>query len=85
MLRAAIMASVFLWIAMLTAGCTSESMSYEATIVQWQGERLTALTKPDGWVTLVGLYPLKKERNVLVPTPFVLSGFRQVLLPRWVR
>jgi len=60
MLRAAIMASVFLWIAMLTAGCTSESMSYEATIVQWQSERLTALTKPDGWVTLVGLYPLEE-------------------------
>jgi len=60
MLRAAIQALIILGIVASLSGCKSNSMTYEASIRQWQHERLVSLTRPDGWVTLVGLYPLEE-------------------------
>jgi uncharacterized protein (DUF1684 family) len=42
---------------------TFDESLYRKEIEKWQGERLTALTKEDGWLTLVGLFWLNEGEN----------------------
>ncbi len=38
---------------------------YAKSIEAWHAERTTSLTKPDGWLALVGLHPLQPGENTL--------------------
>lgn len=38
---------------------------YASSIQKWQEERTTSLTKPDGWLALIGLHPLHNGENTL--------------------
>lgn len=35
---------------------TAEKTAYEKQIIQWRAERVQRLTKPDGWLSLVGMH-----------------------------
>ncbi len=48
---------------LLLAGCSNVPESYRTEIEAFRAERLTSLTKDDGWLTLAGLYWLKSGVN----------------------
>jgi uncharacterized protein (DUF1684 family) len=52
---------------LLLAGCGGEKTSeeYIAEIDQWHGARINRLESDTGWLTLVGLHPLKEGANSL--------------------
>ena len=43
------------------AGQKSEKMKHYSDILQWRTERIERLTKPDGWLSLVGMHWLPKS------------------------
>ena len=43
--------------------------SYTREIQSWQAQRLQSLTKPDGWLTLIGLHFLKPGENTVGTAP----------------
>jgi uncharacterized protein (DUF1684 family) len=47
----------------LTQTTAFDKSTYKTEIEKWQSERLTNLTKPDGWLSLIGLYWLKDGVN----------------------
>ena len=40
-----------------------DDLGYKKEIEKWQSDRLAALTKQDGWLTLIGLYWLKEGES----------------------
>jgi len=67
--------------ALSLAGCGDRvppvSASYRAEVERWRAERLAALTKDDGWLTLAGLFWLKAGDNRFGAAPgneIVLRG-----------
>jgi uncharacterized protein len=46
------------------SGCAAESaVAFEQEIAAWRAERVAKLTKPDGWLTLIGLHFLQTGPN----------------------
>ena len=60
MYRAIILVYLTHGLVFLSAGCKRSADSYKESIETWQQERLASLVKPDGWVTLAGLFPLEE-------------------------
>jgi uncharacterized protein (DUF1684 family) len=61
-----ILATIFFLVACQKANRTAQTFDvsqHRSEIQKWQNDRLTSLTKADGWLTLVGLFWLNEGEN----------------------
>ncbi|KAA3612002.1 MAG: DUF1684 domain-containing protein [Calditrichaeota bacterium] len=58
-------ATIFLLIVLILAGCTPDSQNdnYVNEILKWKHKRDSSLTKPTGWLSVAGLYWLEQGEN----------------------
>jgi uncharacterized protein (DUF1684 family) len=68
-----------LFIALLVFSCKPKAdPKYKAEIDKWHKERIERLKRPDGWLSLVGLFWLKEGENT-----FGSDSSNDIIFPKW--